>query len=357
MASDKDFFEGDPTLQGILQDHEIELYDEAKALLKKSKDEFLTWHEMMKLPHEENNYLIDKFLWEGQVCMLLAKEKVGKSILSKQMICALTSGELFLDEYDVSKECVVCYLQLEGDRGETKTRFKSMSQGVKVGAENFFWRFYDRLKLNNDADADKLIQELYGLPKRPDVIFLDPVYMCIKGSLSNDDVVSDMIGNIRKIQEIFNCSIVLVHHEHKPVKNKDSKVIDEGDDAIMGSFAFKAFVSHVIRMIKRPDGTRVLRCDTQRNGGVESEIKLTLNEEPLMFKKQKKKIPQGAGEEIYGFIKRRKEGASAQMVIESLGTPASTVRHCFGDLVKANKIRKSHRGDRGQVFYVAMKGE
>ena len=352
---DKEFFENNPDLQHIL-DTEINLYDEGRAILEKSKKGFLTWHEMMKLPHEENNYLIDKFLWEGQVCMLLAKEKVGKSLLSKQMICALTSGDALFDEYDVSKKNVVCYLQLEGDRGETKSRFTSMSNGLNVGKENFYWRFYDRLCLDKDKDCDGLVNEISRLHRNPDVIFIDPVYMACSGSLSNDEVVRKMIGNIRRIQDVFGCAVVLVHHEHRQAKTTEGKHIDEGDNAIMGSFAFKAFVSHVIRVTLKgtpPNVTRILKCDTQRNGGVESKVELILNENPLMYKKKVGPIPKGMAETIYRYIKKQKKGASAKDFIDAHGANDSTVNRAVAVLRNNGHIRRQGRKGRGEVVYVA----
>jgi RecA-family ATPase len=353
---DKTWFENNqPSVPMSPEESVISEYDKGQAILQKSKSGYLTWNEMMGLPNEENNYLIDKFLWEGQVAMILAKEKVGKSILSKQMICALTSGESLFDEYDVAKKCTVCYIQLEGDRGETKSRFKSMSRGVGVGEDNFFWRFYDRLQLDKDADANTFIQEMVEARICPDVIFLDPVYMACSGSLSNDEVVRNMIGNIRRIQDVFNCAIVLVHHEHRGKKDQNGRDIDEGDNAIMGSFAFKAFVSHVMRITKKPDGTRVLKCDTQRNGGVESEVKLTLHENPLMYKKQIGPVPKGLGETIYGYIRSKKDGASAVDFIEAHHSNASSVGRAITSLKQNGHIRKNGKKGKGQIVWVITK--
>lgn len=357
MGGDKEFFENNPVLCDVLNnailDADVEAYDEAQNLIRKSKEGFLTWDEMMMLPHEENNYLIDRFLWEGQVAMILAKEKVGKSILSKQMICALTSGEPLFDEYDVSRPCNVCYIQLEGDRGETKSRFKSMAEGLTVGKERFYWRFFDRLSLDKDEDANKLINELRGLDKSPDVVFIDPVYMAISGSLSNDEVVRRMIGNIRRIQETFDCAVLLVHHEHRPHKDQNGKYIEEGDNAIMGSFAFKAFVSHVIRVTKKADGTRVLKCDTQRNGGVESEVHLTLHENPLMYKKQVAKAPHGMAETVLEYIKKHKEGVSSVEFVNKHKSCRTTVDRAFVAL-RATGLIEKHSVKRGrEVVYVA----
>jgi RecA-family ATPase len=357
MGGDKEFFESNPVLcdvlNGVTPDAELLQYDEVQSLIRKSKEGFLTWDEMMKLPHEENSYLIDRFLWEGQVAMILAKEKVGKSILSKQMICSLTSGEPLFDEYDVSRPCNVCYIQLEGDRGETKSRFKSMAEGLKVGKDRFYWRFFDRLSLDKDEDANKLISELYGLDKSPDVVFIDPVYMACSGSLSSDDVVRRMIGNIRRIQETFNCAVLLVHHEHRQSKDQNGKYIDEGDNAIMGSFAFKAFVSHVIRVTKKADGTRILKCDTQRNGGVESEVRLTLQEDPLMYKKQVAKIPSGMTDTVLEYIKAHKEGVSSIEFVNKHKSCRTTVDRAFVALRKSGLIKKYKIRGKHEVVYVA----
>lgn len=357
---DKSFFESNETLHDILgttdqTEKETKAYDRGKEILRKSNEGFISWDEMMELPHEENNYLIDKFLWEGQVAMLLAKEKVGKSILSKQMICALTSGEALFDEYDVAKKCTVCYLQLEGDRGETKSRFTRMAKGVDVGTENFYWRFYDKLHLDKQRDAELLTKEIYEAEIHPDVIFIDPVYMACSGSLSNDEVVRSMIGNIRGLQKTFNCAIILVHHEHRGVKDKNGREVDEGDNAIMGSFAFKAFVSHVIRVTKnKKTEIRTLKCDTQRNGGVESEVKLELHENPLMYKKQLGEIPKGLAEEVYKFILNKKDGASAVDFITTFGSNPSSVGRAITALKKNGRIRKCGRSG-AKVLWTATK--
>lgn len=361
MLNDQEWFSQSQNIQAIAEvldpvAEEQKLKD--RELLKKSKEAFLTWDEMMSLPLESNNYLIDRFLWHGQVAMILAKEKVGKSILSKQMICALTSGEALFDEYDVARPCNICYLQLEGDRGETKDRFQSMAQGVAVGKDRFFWRFYDKLHLDTVPDTEKLLTEIRSIGKQIDVIFIDPVYMACSGSLSQDEPVRNMIANVRRVQEEFDCAVILVHHEHRPSKDQNGKEVQEGDNAIMGSFAFKAFVSHVIRVTMDRSGLRKLTCDTQRNGGVESEVKLTLHENPLMYKKHSPDMPKGLAETLYRFIKSHKGGASAKDFQDSHQTPHSTVSKAIISLRKSGHIEKSGlRKGKGEVIYTAVKGK
>jgi hypothetical protein len=231
-----------------------------------------------------------------------------------------------------------------------------MTQAIPVGKERFFWRFYDKLHLDTVPDTEKLLTEMRGLNTQIDVVFIDPVYMACSGSLSQDEPVRNMIGNLRRIQEEFNCAVILVHHEHRATKDRDGKYIEEGDNAIMGSFAFKAFVSHVIRVTKDKTGLRKLSCDTQRNGGVETDVRLTLHENPLMYKKHSPDMPKGLAETLYKFIKSHKLGASAKDFQDSHQTPHSTVNKAIISLRKLGYIEKSGaKKGKGEVIYIAIK--
>ena len=120
----------------------------------------------------------------------------------------------------------------------------------------------------------------------PDVIFIDPLYMSMLGSLSDDLAARATGRNIRRLGKLFGASIVLVHHEHRPVRRqKDSTIIDEGDNAVMGSFVWKAFVNHLIQLRLRQDKLRELSCSTQRNCRVIENMELELVQpNPLYYR-------------------------------------------------------------------------
>jgi len=103
----------------------------------------LNGHELISLPAEDNNYIIDKLLWENQIIVLMAEQKAGKSLLSLQMACALSCGEAFLDEFEVNKETRILYIQAEGDRYETINRLKNMTGkgGINWNPDNFYHMF------------------------------------------------------------------------------------------------------------------------------------------------------------------------------------------------------------------------
>jgi len=277
--SDKEFFESNKILKTINNEEINKIKEE---LLKKH---IWTFDDILRFPGEENSYLIENFLWENQVIFIIAKDKVGKSILSKQMCCCLSSGTPFLDSYDIPRPIKVLYIQLEGSRDETKERLSKMSKALPVISDNFRYVFRAKLWLNVQADLDKLLYDIDSIDYKPEVVFIDPLYTAIKGSMSNDEVAGGIICSIRTIQEKYNCSVVIIHHEHKTIRDRNGNRINEGDEAIMGSSLFKNFANHVLRLsMDKKTKIRELTCDTQRNNKVVTNIKIKLVDDPLGFR-------------------------------------------------------------------------
>ena len=241
----------------------------------------------MSIEEEPDNYLIEGMLWENNNVMILAKEKIGKSIFGVQMACSLTCGEAFLDEYEVPEPMQILYIQTESTQHETIQRLRAMTHesGVNWNPNNFHLLATHSIYLDEDDCLRWLIQEIIAKGVAPRVIFIDPLYMSMKGSLIDDQSARAMSRNMRKLGEMFKACIVVVHHEHRSKRNQEGNHIQEGDDSVMGSFVWKAFPNHIIRIVKRGDGLRSLTCDTQRSDRVIKDMRLELcNPLPLCYK-------------------------------------------------------------------------
>ena len=327
----------------------------------------ISGNDLMRLPSEPNDYLIEKFLWKGSILILVGQEKACKSIVTSQMCMAMTCGEQFLGCFDVARQLKVLYIQAEGSVAETKERLIKATKdaGLKWNPDN--WRHYSPSFLCMDTEEGfkdverRLDQDGFV----PDVIVYDPLYTLVTPgkSLNDDNLIRPFCGNVRRLNDKYKCASIIVHHEHRPKLDKFNNKLEEGDNAIYGSSMLKNFASHVIRVsITNDRGNpvaaekedvenkyRKLTCSTQRSGNVLDKIVLRLNQNPLMFEVMTPKPTGSTRTIILECIKNKGKIAPCELATET-GFAESTVRNCIGDLKREKKI-KIHSKESHKVYY------
>jgi RecA-family ATPase len=363
--NDKNWFDNDPMLQYVLKNFDIS----SAESYKKSSDEIyqklrdkpiLTGTELMVLPSQPDNYIIQGLVWKGDVVIVLASEKAGKTILGLQMACSLTAGGHFLGEYEVPDACKVLYIQAEGSREETTLRLKAMNQegALEWNPANFYHMFPSSISLDTQEGYDHVVDCIYKTEFHPDVIFIDPLYMAMQGDLIDNKASRLFCRNIRKLKELFNATIIINHHKRRPQKDKNGKYMDSGDDEIMGSFVWKAFPSHILTLHKKSNNLRTLNCTTQRSGNVISNLVLELVEpDPLYFKINYEKNKKSVVTEVYTYLLQEKEPKSVEMLATELKLDSGCIRRAIANLlaIKPPKIVNQNKGKRPSM-YVTTEG-
>lgn len=313
--------------------------------------------ELMNLPPDPDNYLVESMLWEQQCVMLLAKEKVGKSIFAVQMACALSCGRPFLDHYEVSEPMQVLYIQTESTREETTERLRSMVQegGVSWNPDNFHLLHTEALALDTEHGLSTLIGLINTKSLRPKVIFLDPLYMSMQGSLNEELSARHMCGNIRRLIAAYNCAVVVPHHEHRPRYMKDSsEPMDEGDNAVMGSFVWKSFVSHVLHLRKKTDGLRALTCTTQRSDRVIKDMDMVLSSNPLHYHIVGHLDHPGYYDRVHVALAEDGQPSTIKKICEISELSEAAVKKALAYLTKPNvlKAMKTNPGRRPALYQI-----
>ena len=345
------------TLNEILGNDKIKTIEE-KYVESLHNKPILSGTELMLLPDMDNNYLVEHLLWEDDVAVLLSKEKVGKSIFSIQMACALTCGGTFLNEYDILEPMKVLYVQAEGSRRETIKNLRNMlADGtVKWNAENFYHAFPSALSLDIDEGLNDMIDKIVDNAFIPRVIFVDPLYMAMAGGLTDEKASRKFCRHIRVLKEKFNSTIFICHHENRGTKDEKGNQKEMGDNSIMGSFVWKAFPSHIIRLKKRDDGIRVLSCETDRGGNIVKNMELKLVEPiPLYFKVNSGEFSPSVDKVFRCLKDAGDEGYCAQQVAVSLRISESTARQSFSYLREKGLIYKTNPG-KCPVLYKVKEG-
>jgi len=246
---------------------------------------FYTADELFNKQFESREPLIEQILYEKDSVLFAGKAKTGKSVLLFNLICSLTSGEPFLDRFEVRRKCRVLYVQLEGSLSDSQDRFRRMTKALPMDRENFFLLFSPPLQLNNVSETEQLIKRIEESAKQVDVVIIDPVYFAMKGSLSDDEAVRDFTGCLRLIQEKFNCAMILVHHFKKSRRDKDGCILPPDDDDVFGSVFFQAWITHQFLFdMDRSSKARTLQCNLQRSGKIVDRVMLNMVEpDPLYF--------------------------------------------------------------------------
>ena len=365
--SDKDFFENNETLKFINsggKETSDELYN---RLLSKP---LLTGNDLLALPCEPNDYLVENFLWRDDVAFIIGKEKACKSIFTTQEAMAMTNGKVFLGMFDVVKELKVLYVQAEGSIGETKDRIKSSLKHERIEWKADNWRHYypSALSLDTEEGYVEFKKRIVESEFLPDVIILDPLYMSVDGDLIDNKSMRRFFRNIRRLKEDYRCSFIIVHHERRPKTDTFGHKVYEGDNAIFGSSMFKNFASHVLRIsitnekgheiFEDKEGQPIYRkvvCSTQRSGNVNKRVLLQLFEKPLVFEMCEAKCTAPSEKNVLNYLRSNKP-ASIKQLEDNLGIISGTIRSALGRLKEKGLAKTSHKDEDGKtVFWEAIK--
>lgn len=239
-----------------------------------------TGTELLHADFPNGKPLIENLIYEHDNVLLVGREKANKSTLVLQMMCALSSGEPLFEEFEVPASTNSVYVQAEGKIQNTKSNFENMRKAVPNDPERMRFIYRHALPLDTQPGFDFLLNEITKWGRKVDVVFIDPLYQSMSGDLRDQQDASKMTANLRLLQGSFECTIVLVHHGHRPIRDERREVVDEGDDATFGSFVWKAWPDTVLLM-ERTKGHKNLRrlsCDTQRMGNVVESVELVLVE-------------------------------------------------------------------------------
>lgn len=307
-----------------------------------------TGKEFLGLELKKRDFLVEKIIREQDSVLLIGGEKAGKSLLIKQLIMSLTSGDQpFLDKFEVVRPCKVTYVQSEGELTDTQDRFKRMMRTQDFNPDNFHIMFTQPLGLQDESKAVDFMAEIEKV-HQPDILILDPLYFSFEGSLSDDGIVRQFLGNIRRIKNHFGCAVIIVHHTHRVKFTPDGELLNEGDDALFGSSAFKWWPDHMIYFTyNKKKNIREFRCSTQRSGDILDKMELILMQPDPLYFRQAETGDLGAGIKICHLLAeaQNRAGMTVEAICKALDLSRRTFYKDIKEPLKSGAITKddNHR--------------
>jgi archaellum biogenesis ATPase FlaH len=246
-------------------------------------------NDILTLSEDDREPIIDGMLYKGDYVMFMAEEKIGKTILSQQLVCSLSTGTPMFKTFEINKPYKVWYMFNEVRMDELKERFIAMKNGIDINTDNITLIPFKFL-FNTEIGKQQLNQIVFeNKDNLPDVIILDALYKAIDGSIKDDNVANTFNHIFRNFAtDLGGCARIVVHHLNKPSKDQDGKFRKRTDKDSFGSAFILADVDHCFRLEKYGDDPntkdRMLKCETQRSGNIIETIRLRLIEpDPLYY--------------------------------------------------------------------------
>lgn len=304
-----------------------------------------------EIPRKEA--LIEHILYEKDAIYISAQPGVGKSVLALQMVASLTSGQPFLESFDVKRQCNVLYLQTEGDRAETIRRVKCMEKALCFDHTRWVHINLDGICLNTPEGIEQF-KALAAYPKLDyDVIIIDPLYTTVKGSLSSDDVATDWIRNLRSIKRLYNCAFVILHHETVKELYVEGQKIAKSAKDLFGSTYWIAFGSYNFKLAGSKERGFTLTRGKERGDAVIDNINLKLLEPaPLLFVPADGELS-SSELAVLRILRDKGTAQGASQLIQETQLSRATVYRVLRTLLKDEKIVK--HTDATSTVYEAVK--
>ena len=170
--------------------------------------------EFMKLESSQENWLIPSLLPVGEMLLLTALPKVGKTLLVNDIAYAILSGGEIVGEQ--ARKGKVLYISSDETAGSLSRRFQSRGFDLLNDAKNNM-RVMTELQMSDLSTLEEQIEDF-----RPDLIVIDSL-TSITNDLGISEKDAEFARQIYKLKDLlkkYNCASILIHHETKSNEQK-----------------------------------------------------------------------------------------------------------------------------------------
>jgi len=226
---------------------------------------YMTLAELYELPEEDIDWVVDELIPRGSLSLLIAKPKVGKSSILRELIRSILLGEPFLGRTVIQGK--VIYLALEERKPSLKKFFKKM----RVPATDDLAIVFYRKDCPDLGKLEKMIQQV-----QPELVVIDTLGRFSTIEDFNDYAkVNKFVVPLAELCRERNVAVLATHHSKKGA-NEDT------GDSTLGSTALFGIVDTLLCMRKNSAGTRTLESE-QRYGEPMEETIVEMNKETKRY--------------------------------------------------------------------------
>jgi len=303
------------------------------AEIVRGKYDFTSLGSLMDEPDEEISWIVDGLLPSGGFSAMVAKPKVGKSTLARQLALSVAQGGQFLGRK--TTKGTVLYVALEEKRSEVKKHFKLL--GV-TRAENLY-SYIDPAPKEAHQWLEREVKK-----RKPVLVIVDTLFRFAQVTDVNDYArVNAVLSPLLALARDNNTHLMVIHHARKGG--------GEGGDSMLGSTAIFGSVDTSI-ILKRTDGKRTI--ETQQRYGTDMESTVLIFDEiskstELGGTKEEDDTKRIEGE-ILDFLKTKDEPFGEPAITDEVEGRTTLKRKALRDLVTKGEVKRIGAGKRNDPF-------
>jgi len=223
---------------------------------------FISLADLLDKPDVEYRFTVSDLLPVGGTSLLVAKPKVGKSLLARQLAACVATGEPFLEKE--VRQGLVLYLAFEDKDEEVKIEYKA--RGTDRDAPLHF--AFGSAPRDAEAKLRAVIERL-----KPSLVVIDTLsYYIGVDDIKDYTQVSGALRPLHAIARASDSHIMVVHHAGK---NGDER---GAIDSPLGSTALTGSVDTIIAYAMEGDDARIIQT-RQRIGESMPKTRLLFDKE------------------------------------------------------------------------------
>jgi len=290
--------------------------------------------DLLAKPDMPVDYVLENRLVAGTVSVVVAKPKVGKSTLARNLCLAVSRGEDFLGLNTKAGECI--YLALEEREEEVRADFRAMGadgsepiliHAAMAPAEGIF------------ALCDLIRQ------RRPVLVVVDPLFRLAR--IRDEKAYAETyaaLGPLIDVARVAGTHVHLTHHAGKSMKA-------DAIDAPLGSTAIGGAVSTVF-VLKRTEAYRTIESVQRIGSDMPKSVldfdadlrRLTLGGSPFEVDRHESE------DAILAFLEGNEGPQTQEQIRDGVEGQTKTIRAALTALVASGSISKTGEGTKGKPF-------
>lgn len=290
--------------------------------------------DLLSRPDLPVEYVLEDRLVAGTVSLLVAKPKVGKSTLARNLCLAVARGEDFLGLKTKAGECI--YLALEERVEDVRGDFRAMGAD---GSEPIFVHAAMAPVEGILALCDLIRQ------RRPVLVVVDPLFRL--AHIRDEKAYAETyaaLGPLIDVARAAGTCVLLVHHAGKSMKV-------DAIDSPLGSTAIGGAVSTVF-VLKRTEAYRTIQS-VQRVGSdmPEAVLDFDANSRRVSLGGSRLEVDRRECEDaIFLFLQSADGPQTQEQLREGVEGKTKVIRAALTALAESGRVRKIGEGKKGKPY-------